>query len=162
MTAFDGGEPVSTSNDALYVLTCLSQFEIMGTSDVRYIDFLNPLLYGLFRPSVLGSQHLEDGKITKQLLSQLAFELRILRRAAVIPTLASLGTYLAAFTISVVSLFVKVGYGSVVAPLVLGLVFSWLPVLVTLMIVDRNPISSERTGSVHLRVLCQNWPGVSC
>jgi hypothetical protein len=134
-------------NNALYVLACFNQFETIDPDDERHQAFVAPLLYGLFRPTVNQSydDH-PDVRILEQLLSALAFQLRMLRRRAVIPTLASLGVYIVAFAISVTILFIEVEQGSVVAPLVLGLLFSWLPVLVTLTIVDRNPISSERTG----------------
>lgn len=138
----------SAWNNALYVLSCLNQFEIVDPSDeYRHKQFLVTLLYGLFRPVVHRRDDPHgDGELTSQLLSQLAFQLRMLRRRAVIPTLASLATFLVAFVFSVVLSFAEVGTSSTVDPLILGLLFSWLPVLVIFTIVDRNPISSERTG----------------
>lgn len=137
-------------NDALYVLTCLNQYEITKASD----DHLKTLLYGLFRPTVDDNfdRH-PDGVLTRQLLSQLAHQLRILRRRAVIPTLASLATFLVAFVFSVVLSFAEVGGNSLVDPLILGLLYSWLPILVVFAIVDRNPVSADRAGWVPLRPL---------
>ena len=143
------GNPLSTWNDALYVLTCLNQFELIGPDDQpgRYQHFYIPLLYGLLRPTVDPNQDAHsDKEILRQLLSVLAFQLRMLRRRAVIPALASLGVYIVAFVISVSILFIEVGPGAMVAPLVLGLLFNWLLVLVGFTIIDRDPISSERTG----------------
>ena len=132
-------------NDAMYVLTCLNQYEL---ADVT-LDHLRTLLYGLFRPTVPDDfdSH-EDGKLTRQLLSQLAFQLRILRRRAVIPTLANLATFLVAFVFSLVLSFAEIGESSTVDPLILGLLFSWLPVLVVFATVDRNPVSADRAGFV--------------
>jgi len=104
-------------------------------------------MFGLLRP--VANQPGEDRKLTQVLISQLAFQLRMLRRRAVIPTLASLGTFLVAFVFSVVLSFAQVGKSTPVDPLVLGLLFSWLPVLVISTIVDRNPVSSVRSAYVQ-------------
>lgn len=128
-------------NDALYVLTCLSQYEITDVSE----ENLKILLYGLFRPALHHDLDTHgDGVLTWQLLSQLAYQLRMLRRRAVIPTLASLATFLVAFVFSVVLSFAEVGESSSVDPLILGLLYSWLPSLVVFAIVDRNPVSGDR------------------
>ncbi len=138
-------------NDALYVLTCLNQFEALdaaGNEDGEQQKlFLRVLMYGLLRPTVHHNYdgHV-DGELTTELLAQLALQLRMLRRRAVIPTLASLATFLVAFVFSVVLSFAEVGESSTVDPLILGLLFSWLPVLVIFTIVDRNPVSSDRTA----------------
>ncbi|OIW22757.1 hypothetical protein CONLIGDRAFT_694582 [Coniochaeta ligniaria NRRL 30616] len=133
----------SAWNNALYVLSCLNQFEIVDPEDEgRHMPFLETLLYGLFRPVAHRNYdgH-EDGELTSQLLSQLAYQLRIL------------ATFLVAFVFSVVLSFAEVGESSTVDPLILGLLFSWLPVLVIFTIVDRNPVSSERTGVLMTRWL---------
>ena len=74
-------------------------------------------------------------------MSELAYQLRMLHRWAVIPTIASLAIFLAAFVFSVVLSFANVGDNATIAPLILGLHFGWLPVLVIFAVVDRNPVS---------------------
>ena len=136
-------------NDALYVLTCLNQYEITDVSTKH----MKTLLYGLFRPTVQDTFDAHpDGVLTSQLLSQLAFQLRMLRRRAVIPTLASLAIFLAAFIFSVVMSFAEVGESASVDPLILGLLFSWLPILVIFTIVDRNPVSADRAKFVTPKI----------
>jgi len=143
-------------NDALYVLTCLNQYQLAGVTT----DHLATLLYGLFRPTVQdGFDPHKDGVLTSQLLSQLAFQLRMLRRRAVIPTLASLASFLVAFVFSVVMSFAEVGESSSVDPLIIGLLFSWLPVLVIFSVVDRNPVSVDRAKFVTPHF--HNPPGVN-
>lgn len=86
---------------------------------------------------------------TRQLLSEIAFQLRMLRRRAVIPTLASLGTFLVAYISSVVLSFANVAPSGSVDQLGLGLLYTWLPVLVIFTIVDRNPVSGGCARYVH-------------
>ena len=148
------GDTGSAWTDSLYVLTCLNQFEVMPPLDSdgqTTIDnekhFLKILSYGLFRNVV--KDQIDgggDGHLTRQLTAELAFQLRMLRRRAVIPTLASLATFLVAFVFSVVLSFAEVADSTTVDPLTLGLMFGWLPLLVTFSIVDRNPVSADRTA----------------
>ncbi|KAM7187294.1 hypothetical protein V8F20_011049 [Naviculisporaceae sp. PSN 640] len=135
--------------NAFFVLTSLSQYDIPEL----HPNQLETLLYGLFRPTVQGfyDEH-HDGELTGQLLDQLAFQLRMLRRRAVIPTLASLGTFLVAFVFSVVLSFADTPESGSVDQLGLGLLYTWLPMLVIFTIVDRNPVSADR-----VRVLVERW-----
>jgi len=112
---------------------------------------MRTLIYGLYRTVSSDNEDSTDSEevaMIRELLSELAFQLRMLRRRAVIPTMASLATFLAAFVFSVVLSFADVGDNATVAPLVLGLLFGWLPVLVIFAIVDRNPVSSLRSAYV--------------
>lgn len=111
---------------------------------------MRTLIYGLYRPvaAIQSRQQSEEIQLTRILLAELAYQLRMLRRRGVIPTLASLATFLAAFVFSVVLSFADVGKGANVTPLVLGLLYGWLPMIVVFAIVDRNPISSVRSAYV--------------
>ena len=134
-------------NDAMHVLTCFSQYEITDISN----EHLTTLFYGLFRTTDTHHQTIDgrnDGLLTRQLLSQLAFQLRILRRRTVVPTPANLATFLVAFVLSVVLSLAELGESSSVDPLILGLLFSWLPVLVIFATVDPNPVSADRARFV--------------
>lgn len=131
----------------MHVLTCFSQYEITDISN----EHLTTLFYGLFRTTDTHHQTIDglnDGLLTRQLLSQLAFQLRILRRRTVIPTLANPATFLVAFVFSVVLSLAELGESSSVDPLILGLLFSWLPVSVIFATVDRNPVSADRARFV--------------
>jgi hypothetical protein len=133
-------------NDAYYVLSCLNQFDIpLDVEGLIPSYFLEALVYGLFCP-VLEDGCEESTQLTTLLLTAIAHQLRMFRRRAVMPTMASLGAFLIAFVFSVVLSFADVGDHTKVDLLVLGLLFTWLPVLVMFTIVDRNPVSSDRTG----------------
>lgn len=74
----------------ILVLTCLTQYDI---TDVPQ-EHLTTLLYGLFRPTI--SNYVDkrrDEIMTRELFSQLAFQLRKLRRRAVTPILVSPATF---------------------------------------------------------------------
>ncbi|KAM7189191.1 hypothetical protein V8F33_010193 [Rhypophila sp. PSN 637] len=131
----------------------MSQYDIVGITP----EHLETLVYGLFRPAVheAGSDDDDDDDsalLTHQLLSQMAYQLRMLRRRAVIPTLASLGTFLVAYVFSVVLSFAELTDSASVDQLALGLLWSWLPVLVMFTIVNRNPVSGT-----HAKVLMERW-----
>jgi hypothetical protein len=128
-------------SNAYYVLSCLNQFDLRVNLDC---EFFRTLVYGLFRQSA--SPQGLDVVLTKQLLSDIAFQLRMLRRRGVIPTLASLGTFLVAFVFSVVLAFGNLGDHTSFLALSIGLMVMWLPLLVIFTIVDRNPVSSERSA----------------
>jgi hypothetical protein len=133
-------------NDLYYVLSVFNQFE---RPDFEQAAFMKTLVYGLFR--TIAKDHGDPTAIveidmTQAMLSALAFQIRMLRRRAVIPTMANMGVFLAAFIMSVVLGFADVGDGTTVSPLILGLLFGPLPILVMFTIVDRNAVSSLRTS----------------
>lgn len=125
-----------------YVSSCFNQFAI--SHGKAKSELYETLIYGLLHP-LIGAENDLSTQLTDHLLSALTKQLRTLRRRAVMPTLASLGTFLMAFIFSVVLSFAEVGEHTKVDFLVLGLLYAWLPVLVIFTIVDRNPVSSDRT-----------------
>jgi hypothetical protein len=141
---------------AYFVLCSLNQFDIdpftLTGRDSQPSRMLDVLTYGLFRP--LSNGNAPDVELTNQLLVQLAFQLRMLRRRGVIPMLANLAMFLAAFVFSVFLAFTELE-GDTTTPfsLAFGLLLTWLPLLVVFTIVDRNPISSERTSELISRWL---------
>ncbi|KAK3356408.1 hypothetical protein B0T25DRAFT_450916 [Lasiosphaeria hispida] len=150
-------------NDAMYVLSCLNQFDLSGNE-----LFFKVLVYGLFRPTAFvhlllqqqlgaatGGAYPIDMVLTEELLATVAYQLRMLRRRSVIPTLGSLGVFLVAFVFSVVLTFGDLGHDISILYMAIGLFVMWLPMLVTFSIVDRNPISSER--SAYSRKLLSRW-----
>ncbi len=89
------------SSNAYYILSCLNQFDMPGDQN-KQSRMLELLLYGLFRP--LSTSQEADSELLRELLAAVAFQLRMLRRRGVIPTLASLATFLVAFIFSIVLL----------------------------------------------------------
>ena len=114
------------------------------SQDAIPAPMLKALIYGVFRP--LSADRKRDVYLTRQLLVMLAFQLRMYRRRAVIPTLANLGVFLIAYIFSVILAFAQLGDENTPFSLAFGLLVTWLPLLVIFSIVDRNPISSKRTS----------------
>ncbi|KAM7219123.1 hypothetical protein V8F06_005561 [Rhypophila decipiens] len=112
----------------------------------------NPRLTQHQRASLTAIEEVEI-QLTTELLSALAFQIRMHRRRGVIPTLSSLATFLMAFVFSVVLAFGDLSDSTTIFVLDLGVFFSWLPVLVIFAVVDRNPISSERVANLMSRWL---------
>lgn len=111
---------------------------------------MKTIIYGLFRPlkkvRMASEEENIDIEYTRQLLEDLARQLRILRRRGVVPMLLSLLSFLTAFIFSVVLAFAEVDADLDVTPLTIGLLYSWLPLLVLYSIMDRNPVSPDRTA----------------
>jgi hypothetical protein len=133
-------------NDAFYILSCVGQFDTPIDPHKQQI-FHNALVFGLFRPLAKNNGSVDhDQQYTAELLSTIAFQLRVLRRRGVIPTLASLAIFLIAFLFSLVLAFADIDGNRTGAPLTLGLIYCWLPILVIFSIIDRNPVSAERSA----------------
>ncbi len=144
-----GNDKSSLFADAHYILACFNQFDTppLAEPDGRPSEVLNSLLYGLFRP-LSDDTKVPDVDLTRQLLPELSFQLRMLRRRGVIPTMASLVAFLAAFVFSLIIAFIDLDYLNGASLLSFGLLVSWLPVLVVYMVVDRNFTSTERSAYV--------------
>lgn len=91
------------------------------------------------------------GKL-ENLTSHLAFQLRLQRRRGVYPLSLNLVWFLIAFVISMYTAFGEVGDNLTAHSLALGLLLSWIPVLVLASIIDRNPVSTTRC-----KVLIERW-----
>jgi hypothetical protein len=85
--------------------------------------------------------------------SNLAFQLRLQRRKGVWPLAVTILWFLVAFAISIVTAFADLGDNTKAHSLALGLLLCWLPVVVVMAIVDRNPVSSTRCQNLIERWL---------
>jgi len=141
--------------DAYYVLSCIGQFNL-SNMDRR---FLETLIYGLFTPicnvTVGEGGHVglavdkaireKTKKWTAEHLQLIAFQLRMLRRRGVYPTFISVFLFYVAYAISIVLAFADVGERTTTHSLAFGILISWLPLLVLFTILDRNPVSADRS-----------------
>ncbi|KAK4202353.1 hypothetical protein QBC40DRAFT_43685 [Triangularia verruculosa] len=164
----------SLKMDAYYVLSCMGQFNM---SEVSKTEFLEPLIYALFRgfvPLDVGEaaalalsttypppnttpeqrERSEQAKIwTSELLQEMAFQLRMLRRRGVYPSLVNVFLFCVAYAMAVVLAFSDVGERTTAHALALGILVSWLPLLVLFSILDRNPMSADRSRKLMSRWL---------
>jgi hypothetical protein len=156
------GEGVSGDRDlqplkthAYYVLCCIGQFKLKEVD----AEFLRVLTYGLFMPIcdvTVGEGGDADGVAdeaiqrrargyTTELLQAMAFQLRMLRRRGVYPTFISVFLFFIAYAISIALAFADVGERTTTHSLAFGILISWLPLLVLFALLDRNPVSADRS-----------------
>ncbi|KAH6869418.1 hypothetical protein B0T10DRAFT_533871 [Thelonectria olida] len=140
--------------DAYYVLSCIGQFKLLHLDDPDR-RFLETLIYGLFSPMCniidgegfhvngqqMGDQPTPKEKATiwtTQLLQAMAFQLRMLRRRGVYPTFLSIFLFFIAYAVSLVLAFAA-------HSVAFGILISWFPLLVLFSVLDRNPVSADRS-----------------
>ncbi len=140
--------------DAYYVLSCINQYEYPASGDRTVRD--QALLYGLLRPLATdrAGRPINHPTVTKTeaLLNDIAFQLRLQRRHAGWLTIIDMSWFILAFVLSIVSAFENLGDNTTAHSLALGLLISWLPILVTMMTLDRDPVASSRCG-----ILMERW-----
>ena len=142
--------------DACYVLSCLGQFRLDMRSTEQYEEFFRVLVYGLFRP-VAGDDGGERSRKARTLLTvqlkSMAFQLRMFRRRGVVPAFLSIGIFIfIAYPVSIALAFAELGEWTTAHSLALGILFGWLPMLVLVCIIDRNPVSGDRA-----KILLRRW-----
>ncbi|KAK1757030.1 hypothetical protein QBC47DRAFT_443745 [Echria macrotheca] len=160
--------PVSVYNNAMFVLSAFNQVDLGfekphdTRADPREEEggnlnkLLSTLLYGIFRPLSLGGLSLREQKnveLTTALLEILSTQLRINRRRGVIPMLLSLVTFYMAFSFSVALAFGDMGDSTSIFVLDIGIFFSYVPVEVCLLLLDRSPNDSDAQMKIMSRWL---------
>ncbi|CUS13978.1 unnamed protein product, partial [Tuber aestivum] len=119
--------------DSLYLLSVINQYELNICPELpehHMEDILRVALFG-------------GGPAVQQARGRVAASIRRERRRGVVQNLVSLAWFLAAMAISIYKAFGDLGENSTAHNLALGLLVSWLPVLVSATIVDRNPMDSH-------------------
>lgn len=86
---------------------------------------------------------LEPQDELNEMRQRMAQQFRLTRRKGVVPVFISTLWFLFALAISIQSSFSDVGWNEVAHDLALGLLLSWLPVLMLSSIIDRNPASAD-------------------
>lgn len=84
-------------------------------------------------------------KWTRELLQEMAFQLKMLRRRGVYPTFLSIFLFFIAYAVSLVLAFAAMGERTTAHSLAFGILISWFPLLVLFTILDRNPVSADRS-----------------
>lgn len=118
--------------DSMYILSIFNQFAFNHENSDRTTDILE---FALFSRA-----NTELPKIRQRL----ATSIRRDRKHGVVQVLLSLFWFLVALAISIFKAFGELGDNSTAHNLALGLLMSWLPVLTSTSLVDRNPTSEDR------------------
>lgn len=143
--------------DALYILSCINQYQYPRRKGQQAQDRRRDtaLLRGILFPYIKKTSP-ELSPLMRQklvdLTKHLAFHLRQYRRKGVYPIYISIIWFGIAFAFSIVIAFATLGDNSTAHSLALGLLLSWVPVVVFASVVDRNPTSDTRC-----RVLIERW-----
>jgi hypothetical protein len=144
--------------DSFFVLSCINQYYYARYTtkpkwkpkQAKYLEKRRneALFYGLFRPlsTTFKPQEKIPGDVqeTQFLVSNLAHQLRMLRRRGVYPMTLNITWFFIAIALSLVLAFADVGSSVTAHSLALGLGLIWLPALVVMTNVDRNPVSPVR------------------
>jgi hypothetical protein len=69
----------------------------------------------------------------------------MLRRRGVYPAFMTVILFFIAYAISIVQAFADVGERTTTHSLAFGILISWLPLFVLFAILDRNPVSADRS-----------------
>ena len=143
--------------DALYVIRCLGQFQyapLFKTKEQAHRS-LEVLQYGLLQP--LEQKQEEEAEEPKdqrrrELLVELASQLRINQRQGVVPLLTSIMLVLVSFAIACYSAFADVGDYTTAHSLAMGLLILWFPMLILFSAIDDVPNDPVRT-----QFLLEEW-----
>jgi hypothetical protein len=96
----------------------------------------------------MGNQPTPEQRVTRwtrELLQEMAFQLRMLRRRGVYPTFLSIFLFFIAYAVSLVLAFAAIGERTTAHSLAFGILISWFPLLVLFTVLDRNPVSADRS-----------------
>ena len=117
--------------DSFYLLSVINQYEL--NTELWEAPIETILRVGLFdkKPEII------------QMRAKVATSIRRERRRGAVQVLVSLAWFLVAMGISINKAFGDLGEGATAHNLALGLLMSWLPVLMAATIVDRNPMDAH-------------------
>ncbi|CUS15639.1 unnamed protein product, partial [Tuber aestivum] len=119
--------------DSFYLLSVINQYEIIIHSQLEERHIETILRVGLF----------DRRAEVQRMRARVAACIRRERRRGTVQVLVSLAWFLVAMGISINKAFGDLGENSTAHNLALGLVMSWLPVLIAATIVDRNPMDAR-------------------
>lgn len=151
----DARDPIK---NALYILSCINQYEYPRRHGWEEQDrrrdtaLMRGVLYHYVKPNDPLFTPVRWEKLDN-LNEHLAFQLRLQRRKGVYPFYISILWFGMSFAFSIVISFAALGDNSTAHSLALGLMLSWVPVIVFASVVDRNPTSATRCSDLIERWL---------
>ncbi|CAZ85439.1 unnamed protein product [Tuber melanosporum] len=119
--------------DSFYLLSVVNQYELNIYTQLQERHIETILRVGLF----------DRRREIQRMRARVAASIRRERRRGTVQVLASLAWFLVAMGISINKAFGDLGVNSTAHNLALGLLMSWLPVLIAATIVDRNPMDAR-------------------
>jgi len=119
--------------DSFYLLSVMNQYELNIRPQLQERQIETILRVGLF----------DRAPEIQQMRAKVATSIRRERRRGTVQVLVSLAWFLVAMGISINKAFGDLGENATAHNLALGLLMSWLPVLMAATIVDRNPMDAR-------------------
>ena len=119
--------------DSFYLLSVINQYELNIDKQLEESQIETILRIGLF----------DMGPEIQKMRTKVAASIRRERRRGTVQVLVSLAWFLVAMGISINKAFGDLGENATAHNLALGLLMSWLPVLMAATIVDRNPMDAR-------------------
>ncbi|PWW74731.1 hypothetical protein C7212DRAFT_358977 [Tuber magnatum] len=119
--------------DSFYLLSVINQYELNIPTPLHERHIETILRIGLF----------DRRAEIQRMRARVAASIRRERRRGTVQVLVSLAWFLVAMGISINKAFGNLGENSTAHNLALGLLVSWLPVLIAATIVDRNPMDAR-------------------
>lgn len=142
--AYNSELPFAKIRDSFYILSLMNQFKIHSIlPDDSPAEML--IRIALFSESLVmphGAKALSASR------TELASELRSLRRRGSEPVFISLLWFLAALVFSIYLAFGNLGVRAIALNLAMELMLSWMPVFVLACIVDRNPYNTKKVRTL--------------
>lgn len=159
MASMSGGQTREVITDALYILSCINQYEYprkepYPSDKLLYMARDQALLRGVLFPYIIDTRinDLQRKKL-EDITKLVGFHLRLQRRRGVYPIYIGVLWFGVAFGLSIALAFSDLGDNSTAHSLALGLLLSWVPIVVFASVVDRNPTSSTHCGEMIERWL---------
>ena len=129
--------------DSLYILSVMNQYGVFEDWQPLHAEKL--LRIALFSDALRLSSDEDAQHSLPPRRQTLAQQLRRDRKKGVVPVFLTMFWFLFALAISIQAAFSVIGDNETAHDLALGLVLSWLPVLIVVSVVDRNPSSADET-----------------
>ncbi|KAF2176941.1 hypothetical protein K469DRAFT_645070 [Zopfia rhizophila CBS 207.26] len=129
----------ASMRDSFYILVAMNQYTMKPKAA------LQKEAEGLLRIVLFGKdlRLLKKERTLREMRRKVAQHLRAGRKRGIVPVYISTLWFIFALALSIQSAFGHIGENSTAHDLALGLLLSWLPVLILCSIVDRNPVASE-------------------
>ena len=131
--------------DSLYLLSVMNQYTVCEEWLQHDLDdhaekLLRIALFSNALPLPASGEHVPT---LAEIRARLAQNLRGFRKKGVVPVFITMFWFLFALAISIQAAFGQIGENATAHDLAIGLLLSWLPVLILVSIVDRNPTATD-------------------
>ncbi|PMD31569.1 hypothetical protein L207DRAFT_501269 [Hyaloscypha variabilis F] len=145
----------SAIRDSFYILTVMNQYTI--NKRMRTHPYGPDIAKKLLRTALFDELLVVNGEKLSKIRKRTADHLRQSRKQGVVAVFISMGWFLFSLAISIQAVFSDIGPIEQADNLGLGLMLSWIPVLILSGIVDRNPANSSSVETSLNELVGKDW-----